>query len=617
VCWAGVCASLLGVAVAQDGTAPGTEPKSRAGIASVVEAANPSTASARVDHWIERQLERDGLVPAAICDDATFLRRVTLDLTGRNPLAAEVVAFLDDPDPGKRVRTIDRLLESPACAAHLADVWSDWLLPERDTPEPRAARTGLHTWLRTRFRDNLRYDRLVADLLVASGSADSGPGVFFLSLEGKPEKLAAKTSRVFLGVQLDCAECHDHPFDHWKQKDFWSFAAYFAQLSADPMLAGGGRLEVRDRKEGEVTLPGTEDVVPPKPLVRTGLSGLDSGTRRQQLALWLTARENPYLARAAVNRVWSLLFGRGLIEPIDDMRSLELASHPELLEELAQDFSRSGFDLRRLLRTLAGTRAYQRASWIAEADPTHAGALGLHHPATSSPSNRELNGEVDHELNGESSDVYGEGSYAVMPVKPLTSRQLVNCLTQVARETLEPGTPLRFDPLVDQLGRLRGEGGAASLGIVQALVTLHGEQLAGVHDRQQSRLLKALTAPHLERREQVEWLFLSTLCRLPHAAEWELLAEEFGGVATRVPADSTVEADPSAAAAAVTDTAADANADTNADAGVDFATSGTGEAERASLDGQAAQAGGPRTVPEWQADLLWALINSTEFAMTP
>ena len=481
--------------------------------------------SQRIDQLINEKLREQGNEPEQLCDDATFIRRIALDLTGKNPTSGEVVAFLRDDNPQKRAALLERLLQSPGCAVHLANTWSAWLLPEMQDLGAGPGRAGLHTWLRNRFANNLRYDRLVADLLAASGPASSGPGSFFISLEGKPEKIAAKTARVFLGVQLDCAECHDHPFDHWKQRDFWGFAAYFARLSAEDMNAPGGKLEVIDRPEGEVKLPNTEEVIAPRALVSTGLSGLDSGTRRQQLTLWLTARENPYLARAAVNRCWSLLFGRGLIEPIDDMRAMEMASHPELLRELSHEFAANHFDLHWLLRTLANTQAYQRATA----------------PAAAAQNAAELN------------------SYASMPVKPLTAVQLSTCLQQVARDVAGEESRAQADALALQLGKLRGDSSVATLGIVQALVTLHSGQLDKVHRQEQSRLLQALTAPHLNTKQRIEWLFLSTLCRPPRPDELTALL--------------ALQSDDPAAA--------------------------------------------PDKASDWQSDLLWALINTTEFAMTP
>ncbi len=204
-----VHASLLGVAVYA------ATPNENA------DAVDHRAVATKVDARIAEKLIEQKATAGPLCDDETFLRRISLDLTGRNPLATEVVKFVKDTSPNKRSQYIDRLLESPAAADHLAETWSGWLLPEMQSLGLRDRENGLQTWLRQRFSENLRYDRLVADLLVAKGASNIGPTTFFLALESKPEKIAAKTARVFMGVQLDCAECHDHPFDHWKQRDFW------------------------------------------------------------------------------------------------------------------------------------------------------------------------------------------------------------------------------------------------------------------------------------------------------------------------------------------------------------------------------------------------------------
>lgn len=511
---------------------------------------SPQEMAARIDVLLEQRMQELGWEPAGVCDDANFIRRASLDLTGRNPTASDVLGFIQDASPDKRGNLIDRLLASPTCAVHLANTWAAWLLPESVAPQAENGRAGLHTWLRNRFAENLRYDRLVSDLLVATGPANSGPGAFFLSLDGKPERIAAKTSRVFLGIQLDCAECHDHPFDHWKQREFWGFAAYFARLSADPSRMMAGDAEVVDLPEGEVKLPSSDEIVAPQALVQTGLSGLASGTRRQQLTLWLTARENPYLARAAVNRSWSLLFGGGLIEPVDDMRSIEQASHPVILQELADYFAKSGFDLKLLLATLGRTRAYQRASVHAKGHP----------PAQ---------------------------SYAVMTVKPLTSIQLATCLTQVARQFANEAGDSFVRRLANELGRLRGDASQATLGIVQSLITLHSEQMQPVWSESQSRLLAAITAPHLTSQKQIEFLFLSTLSRLPTDDELRTLLT---AAAAKVEDDRRLKATES----------------------VSVAATGAGEGVPSQSPVKL-----PLTAASWQADLLWALINSSEFAMTP
>ncbi len=495
---------------------------------------------ARVDELLDRKLQELGWQAAPECDDASFLRRAHLDLTGTAPSASEVLEFIHSSKSTKRIELVNRLLVSPTGAVHLANTWSGWLLPEASSPEVQVGRGGLQVWLRSRFAENLRYDRLVADLLVATGTVQNSPTAFFVALEGKPDKIAAKTARVFMGVQLDCAECHNHPFDNWKQTDFWGFAAYFSRISTNAEPTMNPNAEVIDTAEGEVKLPGTEQVIAPKPLVETGFSGLATGTRRQQLTLWLTAPENPFLARAAVNRVWSLLFGRGLIEPIDDMRSLDMSSHPELLAELSTYFAETGYDMRALLAMLTSTKAYNRAT-------------------------KHING------------LPPDASYATMVTKPLTESQLATCLSQVARQITGDQDVASQQALFNQLGKLRGESSHAALGIVQALVTLNGGAFDAVSREGSSRLLKALNAPHLDDSKRLQWLFLCTLNREPTAAEVAAFSSVVHASSVTEPVDTKI-----------------ATTDSNGE-------------KSDSLISQ----------NQWQSDLLWALINSTEFAMTP
>ena len=493
--------------------------------------------AARVDELLQKKLTDLGWQPAGRCDDASFLRRACLDLTGTPPLGREVLNFMDNTSKTKRNDLVARLMATPTASVHLANTWSGWLLPEADSPEVQFGRNGLQTWLRSRFAENLRYDRLVSDLLVSTGAIENSPTAFFVALESKPEKIAAKTARVFMGIQLDCAECHNHPFDDWKQKDFWGFAAYFSQLSTNNQPNMNPSVLVADVAVGDVKLPGTEEIIAPKPLVDTELQGLDTGTRRQKLTLWLTARENPFLARAAVNRAWAMLFGRGLIEPIDDMRSIEIASHPEVLRELSEYFADSGYDLRGLLAMLASTEAYNRATVHASGQPP-------------------------------------EASYATMTCKPMTSTQLAASISQVARQMARENDPQAQQALMTQLGKLRGEASHATLGIVQALVTLHGTAFDAVSRDSSSRLLQALNAPHMNDTKRLQWLFLSTLNRNPTQPE----EVAFSKVIHEALASA----------------------------------SNPGATTPESIEK-------PGTSPPatWQSDLLWALINSTEFAMTP
>lgn len=507
---------------------------------------NPQQAmAARVDELLSLHRSQLSWEPAARASDAELLRRAYMDLTGRPPSGRQVLRYMETQSPGKFTELVDNLLASETSAGHLANIWSGWLLPDEETDNPFLPRnTGLNQWLKERFEQNLRYDRLVADLLVATGAPEQGPTGFFVALGGQPEKIAAKTARVFMGVQLDCAECHDHPFDDWSQRDFWGYAAYFAQLSRpDASLGMRGGASVEDVEEGEVMLPDSDEVVLPKPLVDTGLSGIATGTRRQQLTLWLTARENPFLARATVNRVWAQLFGRGLIEPIDDMRSVDMASHPELLSELSEYFADSGYDLQNLIATIAKTNAYQLAS-------------------------KHETGEPPRE------------AYAVMVAKPLTETQMAESVVQVARQVSgQQATALR-GLLQRQLGRLRGDAGAAKLGIVNALVTLHGDVIHGVSGEDSSRLLKALEAPFMTNEKRVRWLFLTTICRPPSETELEQIL-------AAIPKENPAASDAPLQS----------------------------ENEGESGEGDVAEAA-PENIA-WRSDLLWALLNSSEFAMTP
>lgn len=505
--------------------------------------------TARIDQLLHERLQEIGWLAAGPSTDASFLRRAMLDLTGHPPTGSEVLDFLEDRAEDKRQQLIERLLRSSNHASHWATIWATWLLPDATGPTFGQGPSGLRVWLRNRFQENLRYDRLVADLVVATGSSQSGPTKFFVAHEGKPEKLAAQTARVFMGVQLDCAECHDHPFDVWSQRDFWGFAAYFAQLSPNADQAMMGTVEVTDVEQGEVTLPGTAETILPRPLVADGLSGLNSGTRRQKLSLWLTAPENPFLARAAVNRVWATLMGRGLIEPIDDMRSLDIASHPQLLDELSRYFASTGYDLRDLVATIAHTRAYARST---------------RHPS----------GEVP------------EASYAAMTTKPLTETQLANSVAAIARQLSDNNQAVQT-ALSSQLGRLRGDASEAKLGIVSALVTLHGDIFDTVSREGTSRLLTALTAPHLDDAQRLRWLFLTVLNRPPTTDELQAFSELTSSPPAAPPGDESVGA-----------------AQQSVDASVPVAKNAE------ALLAQTAP-------PPWLSDLLWALLNSTEFAMTP
>jgi hypothetical protein len=446
----------------------------------------------RVDLQLQAAWESAGFEPAPPASDAEFMRRAYLDLTGRIPRIAEAREFLADPRPDKRARLIDSLLARPAHASHLANTWRSFLLPENFAPNQFAATQGFDGWLRGRFANNAPYDELVREIILARGQVNqAGPVYFYTSLQNKPEELAASTSRAFLGVKIECAQCHDHPFDHWTQEDFWGFAAFFARLSRSQGQPAA--FQVLDGNEGEVTNPRTGETVPPRYLRGNVVADEEGVTRRQKLAEWLTWQKNPYFARAAVNRAWALLFGRGIVDPVDDLGEHNVASHPEVLDELSRHFIETGFDLRRLLRTLALTRAYQlssRASADRQAPP---------------------------------------GLFARMAVKTLTGEQLYDCLgvASARREAGAQQALIGFNASynaarVQFLTRFRTPAGSTAEylgGIPQALTLMNGELVAAATDLERSDLLIALQAPFFSDEERVESLFLATLSRLPDDSE--------------------------------------------------------------------------------------------------
>lgn len=461
-----------------------------------------------IDERVDAATARAKLAAAEQSDDAEFLRRASLDLTGTIPRVADVRRFLADERADKRARLIDELLASPAHANHLANLWRSIMLPGGVNLEQINSVVGVQNWLRQRFVENLRYDNLVSELLVATAGDNAGPALYYTSLELAPEKLAASTARIFLGLQIECAECHDHPFDKWKQHDFWGYASFFAQLQR-PENNPGMQARLIDLDRGDVKIPNSEEVVPPKFPSGGAPASDELGTRRMKLAVWMASRDNPYLARAAANRAWSILFGRGLVEPVDDLGPHNRASHPELLDELTQYFIDTGFDLRELLRTIAQTQTYQRTSrW------------------TSAPPPVEL--------------------YAHMPVKALSAEQLYDSLNRVLvrRSTAQmPGVNQRsslLDPQRQQfLTKMQGQGRSPldyQAGVLQALTLINGSDLAEATTAERGPLLLALDAPLFEDGERLETMFLATVTRLPTTTERDLFLKH---IATRSPSEKS------------------------------------------------------------------------------
>ena len=451
---------------------------------------------ARIDELVAAGWKSERVAPAPPADDAEFLRRVSLDLAGVPPRVGDARAFLASSDPNKRMRVIEELVRSPQCAAHLANTWRNIMLPGGFDPERQEGIIGLHDWLRQQFASGARYDHMIADLLVATEGNRSGPALFYTTLQLKPEELATSTARIFLGLQIGCAQCHDHPFAHWKQRDFWGYAAFFARVKQSDMR--GARFRLIDAEQGEVMVPGSPAAVPP--VYPDGQAAGDSqgDSRRRQLAVWVVSRDNPYVARAAVNWAWAHLFGRGLVEPIDDLGGHNPPSHPELFDELARYFIAAGFDLRELLCTIAGSRAYQLSS-ATETGHTTPPRL-----------------------------------FARMPLKVLTADQLYDsvrrsCLGDRQQSDTSPLNDAERQAFLTRFESPSRNPGEFQAGAPQALRLMHGTEIRRLAGVDQSPLVKALDHQLFDLDEQIDVLMLATLTRYPDSAERERLATMLAG----------------------------------------------------------------------------------------
>ena len=435
---------------------------------------NERAVAERIDNLLADNWKAAGLTPVGRSDDAEFHRRVYLDLTGKIPPVAEVRRFLADKSADKREVLVERLLKEPTHAAFFATQWRHLLAPETgDNLARQAAVQTLDAWLRKQFAANVPYDRWTRELLTFpsreqtdADPAAPSPRLFYVGREDKPEELAAATARLFLGVRLECAQCHNHPFARWKQDDFWSQAAFFVELRRPGVRA--------------VAVPGKERTVSARFL--DGKPPSDKGEARVLLADWITAENNPYFAPAIVNRLWTHFFGIGLVDPVDDFSPDNLPSHPQVLDELTRAFVASGYDQRFLIRVLMRMRAYQLTS--------------------ASP-------------NGKPAE---PRSFSRMNVKSLTPEQVFDSLIEATglREAQAERFRTRFLTRFPR-GDSQLEGRAS---IPQALALMNGELLAAAVDPDGDNTLGAIAASSfLNSGEKVDALFLAALSRLPREAE--------------------------------------------------------------------------------------------------
>ncbi len=459
-----------------------------------------------IDGAVDQRLAAEKVHASPRADDAEFLRRVYLDLAGHIPPAAKATAFLESTDPAKRARLIDELLASDDYGKHMADVWKD-LLVTRNSDNRFVNFDPLVDWLAKDFNQDAPWDQMTRDLLTAEGPQDENGAVTYFLANNTVDKMTDVTTKVFLGVQLQCAQCHNHPFTNWKQTEYWGMADFFMKVRLtgprNPAKQEGspGIAEVGGRRGRRMQLPDSAKIVPAK-FLGGPVVDLDSRPKaRPVLAKWMTTAENPYFSKAMVNRVWFQLFGRGLVNPVDDLNNDQNPpSHPQLLVDLADQFASGGFDVKELFRAICNSQAYQRTS-----KPT------------------ADNADADPAL------------YARMMVKVMTPEQQFDSLFQVIAPNRDPRTfsPARIGKANQpKLARYRNltarslfvlffEAEDASdpteyqQGIPQALRLMNGPQFNN------AAALNLLVKRNSTPEENIDRLFLAVLSRRPTAQERE------------------------------------------------------------------------------------------------
>ena len=508
----GALGVLLGWAWAQEN--PQSKPRASPNAAETSQRAghtiSPSELAKVIDTWIARRWQEEHVRPADLSDDAEFLRRVYLDLVGRIPSVAEARAFLEDTSPNKRADLVRRLLHTPAFLNHWSAILAEtWLSGSSATFGREALRQNLQEWLREQLRRGSGYDQIVYELLTAYTGAGSvrpnagavysrgSPATFYAAHGYDPRQLAASVSRQFLGIQLDCAECHNHPFAAWKREQFWQLAAFFAGFR---QVRAGGQVFYNGQENPQVRslqIPDTNITVQARFLDGSEPNWESGESTRQVLAKWLTSRDNAYFARAAVNRVWYQLLGYGLTDPPDDMHEGNPPSHPELLEVLGRGFAQSDFDLRFLLEAICLSQAYQLSS--RQSDP----------------------GQANPRL------------FARRVVRRLTASQLWDSLVEAAywnplAARVDPSFPVSpFGTPTSSLAQQRqaflekfrdpaSRPVEAETSVLQALALMNGETTARLTQLHSSPMLQIiLDYPGWDDARRLETLFLATLTRPP------------------------------------------------------------------------------------------------------
>lgn len=451
-----------------------------------------------IDGLVNNKLQRMKILPSAAANDAEFLRRVTLDIVGVPPSIEEVNAFVNDPtEPqAKRAAKIEQLLAGSGYVEHWTLKWSDLLLNRRKTVTERGV-WAFRNWIRQAIATNKPYDQFASELITANGNTFENPAANYFRIAREPKLVMENMTQVFLGTRFNCNQCHDHPFERWTQRQYYELAAYFADVGRRPMPDGDEFIFTMSSPTAVVNPDTNQSAAPKFPFDHAG--AINTETRREQLAQWLTARENPYFAKSIVNRYWSYFFGRGIIDPVDDIRASNPASNPELLDALTRDFVEHNHDLKRLIRLICNSATYQRSLdanvWNEDDTANFSHALP-----------RRLSAEQLYD-----SIIQATGAPRALPGVPAGFR---------AAELPDPQVEVAF---LDMFGRAPRESPCecertSDVSLGQTLNMVNGSTIGDAIAHPQGIIARSLAAGATN-DQLIETIYLSALCRKPSAEE--------------------------------------------------------------------------------------------------
>jgi hypothetical protein len=462
-----------------------------------------------IDTLVNAKLRKLRILPSELCSDEQFMRRVYIDIVGTLPTAAEYEAFMADTETNKREKLVDALLERK-------EFVEIWVMKFTELLRIRSGNVAVGqisykaavlyaNWLSEQIADNVPMNRIVQDLLGASGSTFTNPATNFYQLERDTKKLAEDVAQVFMGMRIQCAQCHNHPFDRWTMDDYYGFVAFFSQI---------GRKTPEDPRDvivfnsggGEVTHPVGGRAMPPKFLggAMPDVAGKD---RRKVLAEWLASPENPYFARNLANTVWAHFFGRGIVEPVDDVRVSNPPSNPELLDELGRKFTEYNYDFKKLVRDICTSRTYQLSTQV----------NGTNELDTSNFSHayvRRMRAEVIYDAISQVTQTRAQDKFRGLPqgaraVQITDGAVNTYFLTTFGRATRETvcSCEVKMEPNLSQaLHLMNGE-------------TVHQKIVAG-------GLIKRMLDEKQTPQQIVDYLYTSTVCRKPTEQERAAILQE-------------------------------------------------------------------------------------------